>query len=127
MARNFFEQIFLASDIGAMTRNFDCPAVMRLLRVEPKPFEDLLDGGICNRRSQKCLDPLPSQSCRGRLSWTRKNIDHVSINHAASESLNERRCAITRIARHLNIRAAFESIRCFAYQSKGTRRFANGK
>src|SRR5262245_55187512 len=110
MARNFVEQILFSSDIDSMSRNFCIPAFMRSLHLEAQSTEDLFDRCIRNCRAEEGFNPMSPQIYRYRppLLWI--HIDNSTVNRPTGVGVNQRRRAIARVARHLNIGSAFEPI-----------------
>src|SRR5215470_17680891 len=114
MARDFVKQILFSGDVDAMTGNFHRPAFLRVAHAEAQLLEDLFDSRIFNRCAEEGLNTLPSQPycCRISRSWI--NIDDLIVNGPPANGLNQRCSAIARVASHLNVGSAFESIRSFA-------------
>src|SRR5437763_4489550 len=96
-----------------MTRNFDRPAIMRVLAVKTKPRKDAVDNGIRDRGSEKSLDPFPAKCGSYRRPPSRVHVDHIAVHGSTGQVLDQSGCTIARQARHLDIGATFEAIRCF--------------
>src|SRR6267142_944786 len=112
MTSDLFQQILFAENIHAMAGNFDRPAIVRVPAVKTKPLKYAVDNGIFDGGAQESINPFPAKCGNYRLPAPWVHIDHVAVDGSTSQVLDQSGRAIAREARHLDVVAAFESIRC---------------
>src|SRR5206468_33077 len=113
VTRDFIEQVLLASDIHSMTRRLDGPAILCLDGFEAEPLENALNNSVVDWSAQEFVDSRPPQSRYRGLHFAWVHIDHIAIDPAACQFLDQRGRSIACEARHLDVGSTFKTIRCF--------------
>ena len=91
-----------------------------VLDPEIQLFKDAIDDGVFDRRTEEGFDAFGPKRGGDWLPFARINVDDIAIDRTAGKRLDHRRGAIAGVARHFDVGAPFETIRCFAQQAERT-------